>query len=230
MRKRKIKKLPAYFIVPVIFAVLGYGVLRVALTPVWELGMAAASMMLLEDAPNFYPELTTTYDPDALKAAKTEEKWINAADVTLPRHGEHYGKLMCERIGLSAPVYWGDENRILRSGAGQYEISSLPGFGEPIIICAHNTTFFRPLKKAEKDDVIVFDTNYDTYRYQVTEVSVLEEKELAKTFDTLLTASDSEETLLLYTCYPFHAISGRKTKRFCVFGKRIEGADVKWGA
>ncbi|MBQ1555848.1 MAG: sortase, partial [Clostridia bacterium] len=162
------KKLPAYFIVPVIFAVLGYGVLRVALTPVWELGMAAASMMLLEDAPNFYPELTTTYDPDALKAAKTEEKWINAADVTLPRHGEHYGKLMCERIGLSAPVYWGDENRILRSGAGQYEISSLPGFGEPIIICAHNTTFFRPLQKAEKDDVIVFDTNYDTYRYQVT--------------------------------------------------------------
>lgn len=219
--------MPAYFIVPVIFAVLGYGVLRVALTPVWELGMSAASMVLVEDTPNFYPELMTIYDPD-MEKPEQEQAFIHAEDVVEPKHGEHYGKLTCERIKLNAPVYWGDDNRILRSGAGQYEISSLPGYGEAIIICAHNNTFFKPLQKMEEGDVITFDTNYDTYQYRVTEVSVIGEDDLAKRFDSML--GENKETLLLYTCYPFHAISGRKTKRLCAFGERIEGADVIWGA
>jgi sortase A len=227
VKRIKWKKLPAYFIVPVIFAVLGYGVLRVALTPVWNLAMAAASMILVEDAPNFNPELTTTYDPDAPKA-EIQDDFIDAASVSQPRHGEHYGKLLCERIGLNAPVYWGDDNRILRSGAGQYEISSLPGFGEAIVICGHNTTFFKPMQKVQADDVITFDTNYDTYQYRVTEVKILQEDELATKIDSMV--SEQRETLLLYTCYPFHAISGRKTKRLCVFGERIEGADVRWEA
>lgn len=210
---------------PAVFAVLGYGVLRVALTPVWNLGVAVTTMVMVEDTPDFNPELTTTYDPDAVKPEITAET-IDASTVEQPRHGEHYGRLTCDRIGLKAPVYWGDENRILRHGAGQYEVSSLPGYGEAIVICGHNNTFFKPLQKVQEGDEIVFDTNYDTYRYKVNEVVILPEDELAKRIDSMMV--EPKETLLLYTCYPFHAISGRKTKRLCAFGERIEGADVKW--
>lgn len=225
MKIFKLKKLPAYFIVPVIFTVLGYGVLRVALTPVWDLGMAYASLVIADDAPNFYPELNSIYNPEAEKTP-AKKNIISIEDIDLPGKGDHYGNLVCERIGLDSPVYRGDTNSILRSGAGHSQSSFFPGFGRVIIICAHNTTFFKPLQNIEEGDIITFDTNYETYKYNVTSVKVMHENDLGKKMDDMLL--EEKETLMLYTCYPFHAISGRKTKRLVVLGERIEGADVKW--
>ena len=37
-----------------------------------------------------------------------------------------------------------------------------------------------------------------------------------------------EEELVMYTCYPFYAITGRKTDRLTVFAERTSGLDVKW--
>jgi sortase A len=37
-----------------------------------------------------------------------------------------------------------------------------------------------------------------------------------------------KEELILYTCYPFHAITGRKTDRLVVFADRTAGRDVIW--
>lgn len=226
MKHSNLKKLPAYFIVPVIFALLGYAVLRVALTPVWNLALASASLVIADDAPNFDSELNTIYDSQADKLQTEEDNVIAVEDIDFPDTGDHYGNLTCERISLEAPVYWGDTNKILRSGAGQSEASLLPGFGRAIIICAHNTTHFKPLKNIEEGDVITFDTNYDTYKYNVTSVEVLNENVLSKKLDDMYL--EEKETLLLYTCYPFHAISGRKTDRLVVLGERIEGKDVKW--
>lgn len=217
--------MPAYFIVPVIFTVFGYGVLRVALAPVWQLGMAYVSLVVADDAPNFNPELQSIYYPNAEKLSE-KNKVISIEDINLPSGGEHYGQLVCERIGLDSPVYWGDTNAILRSGAGHSQISFLPGFGRVMIICAHNTTFFKPLQNVEEGDIITFDTNYETYQYKVTNVTVMNENDLGNKMDSMLL--EEKETLLLYTCYPFHAISGRKTDRLVVFGDRIEGRDVKW--
>lgn len=226
MKHSNLKKLPAYFIVPVIFALLGYGVLRVALTPVWNLALASASLVIADDAPNFNSDLASIYDSEAEKTVEENTNVILVENITLPSTGDHYGNLSCERIGLDSPVYWGDTNQILRSGAGQSEASFLPGFGRVMIICAHNTTHFKPLKNVQEDDVITFDTNYDTYQYKVTSVEVLNENVLEKKLDDMYL--EEKETLLLYTCYPFHAISGRKTDRLVVLGERIEGKDVKW--
>lgn len=226
MKHSNLKKLPAYFIVPVIFTLLGYGVLRVALTPVWNLAISSASLIVADDAPNFNPELSSIYDSEADKQTSEDENVIPVENIAFPNTGEQYGKLTCKRIGLNAPVYWGDTSKILRSGAGQSEASLPPGFNSAIIICAHNTSFFKPLKNVKVGDVITFDTNYDTYQYNVTSVEVLNENVLANKMDGMYL--QSEETLLLYTCYPFHAISGRKTDRLVVLGERVEGKDVKW--
>jgi sortase A len=60
----------------------------------------------------------------------------------------------------------------------------------------------------------------------VTNVQVYNETEL----ETLLLqkAKDQREELIMYTCYPFHAITGRKTDRLVVFANRTAGKDVDW--
>lgn len=202
--------------------------LWLALQPVWSMGVAMVSFMFSDEATSFDPNLTTTYDPSALKPKTIEgdPNTIDGKDVVFPLSEEQYGQIECEQIGLNAPVYWYDSDEILANGVGQSLISSLPGFNGPIILSGHNTTYFRCLQDAAKGNVIKFHTNYCDYEYTVTKVQVYNETEL----ESLLidkTRKEKEE-LIMYTCYPFHAISGRKTDRLVVFAKRTAGKDVKW--
>lgn len=211
-----------------VFCVAGYLLLWLALQPVWSLAVATVSLMVSDGAPSFDSNLTTTYDPSALKPTPIEgdPDTIDGKDVEFPNSGEQYGKIECEAIGLDAPVYWFDDEDILACGVGQSIISSPPGFNGPIILCAHNTTYFSCLQNAQKGNVIKFHTNYCDYEYTVNNVQVYNENEL----ETLLidkTKKEKEE-LIMYTCYPFHAIIGRKTDRLVVFAKRTAGKDVLW--
>lgn len=220
----QIKKLLAYIVVPVIFAITGYGVLRVALTPVWYLASTAAYFLIADNAVSFEEEINDTYNPED-EIPVHEEEFIDSKDISMPKAGEKYGNLECERIKLNAPVYWGDSNKILRSGAGTDIASFPPGFGRVITICAHNTTFFKPMKNIQEGDIISFNTNYEKYTYKITDVEVINENKLQEKFNKMIL--DENEVLMLYTCYPFHAISGRKTNRLVAFGERIEGLSVK---
>ena len=239
MKRVKNMKLPAYFIVPVIFAVLGYLAIRVAFAPIINRAAVYASLVIADDAPNFNKDLTVIYDPDAQKYADTvskdegqdddqssaEIKNIPMHAVHFPEVGELYGKVTCEKLGLDAPVYWGDTSAILRSGAGQYKYSFPPGFGRTIILSAHNISFFNPLKNAEAGDIIRFDTNYETYEYKVIKTEVAKASDLETVFKGMLL--DEKETLVMYTCYPFDAVVAGPD-RFVVYCERVKGLDVKW--
>ena len=236
MSKSRPIKLLAYLFVPVIFGVIGYGLLKVALKPVWELTSGIATMMIADDAPSFNKELESIYDPNSPKYVDTivddtqilpEAKVvIPISAIDFPKSGVQYANLSCERISLDSPVYWNDTNEILRYGAGQYIGSFPPGFGRLILLCAHNTTYFAPLEYIEVGDKIEYDTNYDKYEYEVVRVDVINENDLEAELQQMFGAE--EETLVMYTCYPFYAISGRKTDRLTVFAKRVSGLDVQW--
>ncbi len=226
-----IKKELAYVCMPALFCVLGYALLWLTLQPVWSLATAAAGTLVSKDAPNFDSQLTSIFDPEAERpqvqqADNGTEGFISGRDIEFPDSGSQYGQIYCERIGLDAPVYWYDSDEILSYGVGQSLASMLPGFGSAIILSAHNTTYFKCLQDIEVGDTIQFETNYCDYEYQVTNVQVYDENELW----TLLSEKglQEEEELIMYTCYPFHAISGRKTQRLTVFAKRTSGLDVKW--
>ena len=156
----------------------------------------------------------------------TAREYIHINDIEFPLSGTHYAQLVCDRIKLDAPVYWNDTSDILRYGVGQYLGSFLPGFGRLIVLSGHNNTFFAPLKDIKKNDTIEYHTNYGDYKYRVTDVQIMNEKDLQKYIYAHLL--DEEEVLILYTCYPFEAMAGRKTDRLTVFAERIEGYDVKW--
>ena len=223
MSSHRSKKLLAYFVVPVVFCLVGYFLLWVALLPVWSMASTYFSFLVSDHAPNFNTELTQLYDPNAIKS---NADVIPGSEVEFPLSGSQYGQITCDAIGLDAPVYWYDTEDILAYGVGQSLVSLLPGFGRVIILSGHNTTFFACLQDAAVGNVINFHTNYCDYQYTVTNVQVYNETEL----ETLLLqkAKDQREELIMYTCYPFHAITGRKTDRLVVFANRTAGKDVDW--
>ena len=223
MSSHRTKKLLAYFVVPVVFCLVGYFLLWVALLPVWSMASTYFSFLVSDHAPNFNTELTQLYDPNAIKS---NADVIPGSEVEFPLSGSQYGQITCDAIGLDAPVYWYDTEDILAYGVGQSLVSLLPGFGRVIILSGHNTTFFACLQDAAVGNVINFHTNYCDYQYTVTNVQVYNETEL----ETLLLqkAKDQREELIMYTCYPFHAITGRKTDRLVVFANRTAGKDVDW--
>ena len=221
------RKLLAYVCVPAVFCALRYGLLFVALHPVIAQAQALAGLLVADEAPSFDEELTSIYDPDAEKAVPQEGDYISSYDIEFPEAGNHYGQIICEEIGLDCPVYWYDSDDILLYGAGQSLISLPPGYGTAVILCGHNQTFFRCLEYAAVGQVITFKTNYCDYEYTVTKVEVYDEKEL-ENIATAAAVDEEHEQLILYTCYPFHAITGRKTQRLTVFADRTSGIDVKW--
>ena len=238
MKSFKALKLPAYFIVPVIFGILGYLVFRVAFAPVIDFVSTRASLITADEAPNFNNNIKVIYDPSAQKYADsaskgddndpqsgTEIKYIPINAVHFPEIGEHYGRVTCDKLGLDAPVYWGDTGEILRIGVGQSKYTFPPGFGRTIILSAHNISFFNPLKNAEAGDVIVFDTNYETYEYRVVKTEVAKASDLETTLNGMLLTE--KETLVMYTCYPFDAIVA-VPDRYVVYCEKISGLDVKW--
>ena len=220
---------------PVIFSVIGYIVLYIGLKPYWI--MAGDAVVLLgAEAP--MEEMSSVrealYDPNAVvndpvplyEDEKKSEPYIRIENIDFPLSGSHYAQLICDGIGLDVPVYWNDSAEILRCGVGQYLASFLPGFGRMIVLSGHNNTFFLPLKDIKVNDEVKIYTNYCNYKYQVTSVEVLDEKELRKyILDNLL---NEEELLVMYTCWPFEFSAGRKTDRLTVIAKRISGYDVKW--
>lgn len=122
---------------------------------------------------------------------------------------------------MDAPVYFGDNNDILRVGAGQYIGSFLPGYGRTIMLCAHNTTFFKPLQVIEAGDIITFKTSYGVYQYQVSRTDVKDHND-STAYDLL----QEKEELVMYTCYPFETMVGTKTDRFFVYCEKISGPTV----
>jgi len=222
-------KLLAYVYMPVIFSIIAYFLIYIALKPYWDVAVSAVS--IFTSGSN---EITTgagktpIYNPDAEmpEIKEAEKPYIEAKDVPTPVSGSQYGQLVCDKVGLDVPVYWDDTYEILRKGAGQYPGSHMPGYGRLILLSAHNVSHFHPLRDMEVGDVITFDTNYGEYEYEITEIQVYNELDLEKwVIDHL---NEDEEILVMYTCWPFEFQAGRKTDRLTVKAKRISGYDVKW--
>ena len=188
---------------------------------------AAAGALVSDEAPSFDTRLTNVYDPSAQASVDSSAGYIPGSAVEFPVAGSQYGHISCERIGLDAPVYWYDSDDILMYGVGQSLSSLPPGFGGTILLSGHNTTDFACLAQVQDGDVIRFSTNWCDYEYTVSHHEVYNEKDL-ETLITDMALNNPHEELVMYTCYPFHAITGRKTERFTVFADRTAGLDVHW--
>jgi sortase A len=123
------------------------------------------------------------------------------------------GRMEIPRLGLSVMVVEGVGTRNLRRAAGHIPGTALPGQPGNVGISAHRDTFFRPLRKIQKDDVIMFTTVLGDYRYRVMSTKVVKPRDVG-----VLHASGNE-ILTLVTCYPFFMV-GPAPYRFIVRAER----------
>lgn len=166
--------------------------------------------------------------------AKWKSIWITGApryeyndkndshDYRNPVVGSQYGEIVCDRIGLRAPLYYGDTDNILEKGTGTWIGSSLPGQPGSALIGGHDTTYFAALENIAEEDIVEIMTSYGKFRYRVTGTLVAGAED---TFAYDMSADMDE--IILYTCYPFgnHKDDGQ---RFYVYAEKIN--DEKEGA
>jgi sortase A len=161
-------------------------------------------------------------------AQKTARAWLNGTEAarTAPpaqptppaerpavRRGDVLGELNIPRLHLSVMVFEGDDNGILKIGAGHIPGTALPTGDGNIGIAAHRDTFFRPLRVIRPRDVITLRTPAGTSHFAVTGTEIVRPSGV-QALDQV-----PGRDLTLVTCYPFSFI-GHAPKRFIVHARR----------
>jgi len=135
---------------------------------------------------------------------------------TVPR-GAPLAELRIPRLGLSAVVLEGDDDRTLRLGPGHIAGTPLPGQRGNVAIAGHRDTFFRPLRRVRVGDEITLVAGNGQFRYRVSSLRVVSPT------DRSVLASTTRQSLTLVTCYPFSMI-GHAPDRFIVRAQLVDGA------
>jgi LPXTG-site transpeptidase (sortase) family protein len=131
------------------------------------------------------------------------------------RRGDVIGELEIPRLEVSVMIFEGDDDEILKEGAGHIPGTALrAGGGGNIGIAAHRDTFFRPLRLVHANDVIALKTPAGIARYAVTETEIVQPSDVG-----VLTGAPGRD-LTLVTCYPFYYF-GNAPQRFIVHARKI---------
>lgn len=131
-----------------------------------------------------------------------------------PPTGKPLGEIELTRIGVTAMILEGTDDRTLRRAVGHIPGTPLPGQPGNVAIAGHRDTFFRALRNVRQDDEINLMTLEGSYRYRVDSIKVVGPE------DTQVLDNSGGDILTLVTCYPFYFV-GPAPRRFIVRAQRI---------
>ena len=138
---------------------------------------------------------------------------VGALRATALRDGA-LGKIEIARLGVSAMIMEGIDERTLRHAVGHVPGTPLPGRQGNVAIAGHRDTFFRALRNVRHGDEITLMTLDGSYRYLVDSTQVVGPEDMQ-------VLNDSDDSILtLVTCYPFYFV-GPSPKRFIVRAHKI---------
>lgn len=186
-------------------------VLLIAGRPLANYVISYGKMIITDGAPGYQMD-GELINPIVGNGSSTTDQ----SEIRKPALNTQYGTILCEQIALNAPLYYGDDDYSLQNGAGQYALSGLPGEGKPILIGGHDGTYFKPLKDINMEDIITIKTIYGEYRYQVTDMVIADADDTSA-----YNLTEEKEKLILYTCYPFDQLIGKRDKRYFVYCELI---------
>ena len=124
--------------------------------------------------------------------------------------GELIGRVDLPRLGVSAAVAEGDDERTLSKAVGHLPDTPLPWqrYGN-VGIAAHRDGLFRRLEHVRLNDEVRLVTPRGEYQYRVTKTHIVDPD------DVWVLAPTTHPTITLITCYPF-AFIGNAPQRFIV--------------
>jgi sortase A len=131
-----------------------------------------------------------------------------------PLTGKPLGEIELTRIGVTAMILEGTDDRTLRRAVGHIPGTPLPGQPGNVAIAGHRDTFFRALRNVRQDDEITLMTLDGSYRYRVDSISVVGPE------DTQVLDNSGGDILTLVTCYPFYFV-GPAPRRFIVRAQKL---------
>jgi sortase A len=146
--------------------------------------------------------------------AHATEPSSKVVQTTKPPIGSLIGKILIPRLGMTAVVDEGIDSQTLNLSVGHIPSTALPGQPGNVGIAGHRDTFFRPLRKIQRNDIITLTTLGGDYRYRVVSIKVVSPNDVA------VLDSDGTEILTLVTCYPFYFV-GSAPERFVVRAERV---------
>lgn len=145
---------------------------------------------------------------------------LKGSEVAFPEYNQNIGTLSVaneDGTYLTCDLYFGDNDKALKKGAGIYSGSIAPGYGSTVLIAGHNHTYFKPMKQAAVGDIVTITTYYGVYTYRLREISILPAHD-KNNFDLLA----EHENLVMYTCHPFGSI-GMTPTRYFYYGEYLSG-------
>lgn len=126
-----------------------------------------------------------------------------------PEYGKSYGKITISSVNIDLPLFFGNTLEVLKDGVGQNTRSYCPGEGKTIIINGHNTeSMLKKLYDVNKNDEILINTEYGSYKYEVYDMKVINEKDI--------TIQTDSEILVICTSYPENS-TGNTNKVYAVY-------------
>lgn len=150
---------------------------------------------------------------------------INIKDITYPRYEQVYGEISIPSVKIQYPFVYGDSERALKKGVGQYIGSKIVGDSGTTMACAHVNRQFKNLHKTKVGDTVQIRTSYGVYTYEVKYVGVHYASD-----DSVYDLSREDENLVLYTCYYQRTALGSVKMRFFVCADYVSGPMiVDWG-
>jgi len=130
--------------------------------------------------------------------------------------GEIIGRVDIPRLGLSAAVAEGDDDKTLGKAVGHLPDTPLPWQRQGnAAFAAHRDGLFRRLEGIRLNDDIRVVTSRGEFRYRVTKFHIVDPD------DVWVIAATERPTLTLITCYPFSYI-GNAPHRFIVKAELVD--------
>lgn len=157
-------------------------------------------------------EIESNINGDSKGDVYSKDNYTNYETLVGIQYKSNNWRIKIPKLNLDAPIIDGTTSDVLRRGVGHFKASSM--WDGNVCLAAHNRgyrcSFFQEIKKLEKDDVIIYETQYGTKQYKVQTNKIIKETDWSELQDT------NENTITLITC-----IENMREYRRCVSAKEV---------
>jgi sortase A len=149
------------------------------------------------------------------RAFVREERVEDTEEKFDPATGDILGLLVIPKINAELAIIEGTDPNDLEKGVGHYKGSYYPDEKGQIVLSGHRDTVFRRAGELELGDILTVRMPYGNYHYEIVETKVVSADDTS-----IITLQDSQEELILTTCYPFSFI-GDAPDRYIMYARKV---------